>query len=135
MTKLEQRYSGRVRKAFTGAGCEVTQVMEAGCPGPSDLVIEWPFVFCWLELKVDSKVRAEQGHFLRRHWSNYGNAFLLKYDLEDDMHKLWRGHEPLLVGHELWVDKVLDVEEMKLAMSHARNGQLHRLQDQIYLYQ
>lgn len=135
MTKLENKFSEKVRKAFKAADCEVTQIMEAGCPGPADLVIEWDAVFVWLELKVDSDLRTEQGQFLKRHWTRFGNAYLLKHDLDDGYFKLWRGNEPLEEGQELWADKYLDAPEMKEAMGRALNGQLHRAQDRWAMFQ
>ena len=109
----ESQLSFDVRANFALLDCVTVQVVEAGAPGPADLIIEddshhW----FWLELKCRAPLRAEQRIFLRRRWYLNFNAFLLKRYLnrynEVVKHSLWRGCNPLQAEQEVWTGADLD---------------------------
>jgi len=100
----EQRFSATVRKAILGAGGDVVQLLDAGVPGPSDIIIEWytrrgDYRASWVEIKVDAPLRPEQRWFLRDRYARFGNAFLVRQDLKAHKVFLWRGCDvPLFSG-------------------------------------
>lgn len=92
----EQRFSSTIRDAIETAGGRVVQLLDAGVPGPSDIVIEWrsrngDYRAAWIELKVDAPLRQEQRWFLNDRYTRYGNAFLLRQDLLARKVFLWKG--------------------------------------------
>ena len=125
-TKPEQGLSARVRAAFQAIGAEVTQVVEAGVPGPSDLILEWPNRdYWWIELKSSTApFRTAQRQFLKNRWKLNRNAFLLKdfgiSSAPTDIarppggiigparYRLWRGIDALVPGLQVWSNETLD---------------------------
>jgi hypothetical protein len=108
MPTPEAAFSASLRKQFKLAGYTVTQVIDAGVPGPSDLIVEWPGHFVWIELKVRAPLRAEQRQFLKRHWDFYRNAFLLRKSRKHG-YTLWPGDCPLEEGCHIWQSPTLDL--------------------------
>jgi len=128
--KPEQKLSERVRSGFSRLSCQVTQIVEAGVPGPADLIIEWPGRWFWLELKSPTApFRQAQRDFLKAHWLLNHNAFLLK-QLSDTAYALWRGIDALVPGHQVWSNGTLNIESIKqsMEMEHAKaNGSIVRI--------
>lgn len=100
----EQKFSHSVRGLLAGVLCRVTQQLDAGVPGPADLLVEWPNQWHWLELKVGTQPRSEQIDFLHDRWSFNQNSWLLK--AYPSSYVLWRGcdvSKPLDKTTSLWL--------------------------------
>ena len=119
----EQKFSDDVRKAFarlTDYPCWITQVVEAGCPGPADILLEWKGRMpIWLEVKVRAPIRSEQITFLRRRWDLNQNSFLLKKYLDRNgkpcLYRLWLGRDVDRILDKdavVWADETIDVRAL-----------------------